>query len=312
MSYCEKKRFVRLFIAFCSFICSGILLVGAEIQCYQCTSTFLDTNGKPIAGKENPNCPVDGTVKSDATYSEFCGEKCLMRTSLRNAGVVIRSCSAQIPLPQPLPENGCYSHQGDIHCLCNTNYCNGQAMNELLRNRTLKDLKSLARAASEEFEKNNKGNAGDKKDGPHQCYICQSSYQGKMNENCPGDHHINAGPTIYRSNCSGPCYVKTDVRYSGIVFRGCSDIVYSFPKPTPKDGCYKYYVDVWCICRGHLCNTKPLGKAQNKELDYMVGIKSKGSRHLMMMSFVLMTAGAAILSTESTSIDGEWRTKSCV
>lgn len=31
---------------------------------------------------------------------------------------------------------------------------------ELLRNRTLKDLKSLARAASEEYEKNNKGNAG--------------------------------------------------------------------------------------------------------------------------------------------------------
>lgn len=301
----RKRQIVYSIFTSYLFACLGVSLVRADINCYMCTSTFLDTSGQPIEGKKNVNCPAEGTVNPKATYSESCKGKCLIRTHSSSNDVVIRSCSDLIPLPQPLPESGCFSHRKNVHCLCNTSYCNGEAMNNFLKNRTLQDLKSLARAASEEFEKNNKENPDLNKDAPHQCYICQSSFAGTINENCPGNDHINAGPTIYRSNCSGPCYVKTDVRYRGIVFRGCSDSVYAFPVPTPKDGCYKYYLEVWCICRGRLCNTKPLGIAQNKELDYLVVTKNKSSRHLTTLSFIIMTAGATILSTEPTSIDEE-------
>ncbi|XP_041368093.1 uncharacterized protein LOC121382629 [Gigantopelta aegis] len=96
-----------------------------------------------------------------------------------------------------------------------------------------------------------------------QCFICQSKFKNQIQKHCPGDGVIDKNSIIvYKDNCTGHCFTRTDDLDSELVYRGCTDLLWrpSLPDPLPEDGCYTYYEEIWCICKTELCNGQPLGK----------------------------------------------------
>ncbi|GAB1597338.1 hypothetical protein Ahia01_000010200 [Argonauta hians] len=218
------------------------------LRCYDCPSKLPD-------GRNNTNCPVDGESSPTNAINE-CKGKCIYRSNVRFPGVYYRSCSDIHSLPEYLPNSGCYVYGDDTFCFCSRDLCNGASF-EFIYNKTYEELPIKVKTPEE------------RGDAPKQCYVCLSK-DIKENPNCPGYGNLKSLASIYKANCTGVCLTRTLVHPPGVVARSCSDNYYNFPKILPKEGCYRYYSEIICFCKDHLCNFKPLGKPHpTNEIDYL-------------------------------------------
>ncbi|XP_014779735.2 uncharacterized protein LOC106875930 [Octopus bimaculoides] len=259
-----------LYVVIFTIICFTAVKEMGAVTCYECSTNFLESNRKA-----NKNCPINGYVRNIAVNN--CDGKCIYRTNAQYPGIYFRSCSKIHSLPKDLPDSGCYSYGDDVYCFCNKDNCNGAPIGDKL-NQTVEELPFPDKSKdSENFTK--------------QCFSCQSMLgNGQKNENCPGDGKLKTLATIYRENCTeGVCLTRTIVQQKGVVARGCSKHIYKFPKLLPEEGCYKYYMDVICFCRKHLCNRMALGKPKNKELDYLELEKLKNASAVHKLPVTLFT-----------------------
>ncbi|ESO83819.1 hypothetical protein LOTGIDRAFT_169054 [Lottia gigantea] len=97
--------------------------------------------------------------------------------------------------------------------------------------------------------------------GDKQCYVCRSYAEGEFYPHCPKDGDVNPQIT-WKENCTGHCFTRTDDLDDKLVYRGCSDSQWGLPDPLPPDGCYTYYLEVWCICNKNLCNGIAIGEGE--------------------------------------------------
>ncbi|XP_029632964.1 uncharacterized protein LOC115208781 [Octopus sinensis] len=239
----------ELYVVIFTIICFTVVKEMGATLCYECSTKFLTNK------KDNKNCPINDYVKNIAVNK--CNGICIYRTNTEHPETYFRSCSTLHSLPKDIPDSGCYSYGDNVFCFCNKDNCNGAPIGDKL-NQTVEELPFPDKS-------NENGNF------TKQCFSCQSVLgNGQKNENCPADGKLKKLGSIYRENCTGVCLTRTIVQHDGVVARGCSKHIYKFPKLLPEEGCYKYYMDVICFCRKHLCNRMAMGTPKTKkELDYL-------------------------------------------
>ncbi|XP_064615914.1 uncharacterized protein LOC135480090 [Liolophura sinensis] len=100
----------------------------------------------------------------------------------------------------------------------------------------------------------------------YHCHTCNSGDPKEPNVNCLGNSSVNY-PTTWKANCTEKCFIRTNILYPGTTYRGCTELFPQLPKPLAEDGCYRYYLDTWCLCSTELCNGDAMGEPSDKELD---------------------------------------------
>ncbi|KAK6195934.1 hypothetical protein SNE40_001258 [Patella caerulea] len=133
-----------------------------------------------------------------------------------------------------------------------------------------------------------------------ECYVCRSHAEGQYYPHCPMEGNVNPQIT-WKENCTGHCFTRTDDLDKELVYRGCVDSQWGLPDPLPPDGCYTYYLEVWCVCGTNLCNGVALGKPKGVEFDAHIPKKKKettdgSSSHFVGIVFVSILSLAAILT----------------
>ncbi|KAK6195931.1 hypothetical protein SNE40_001256 [Patella caerulea] len=197
-------------------------------ECYTC--------GQTVDGEYYSYCPSNTTVNETAAGKQSCDGYCLTRTESSQPDMVYRGCLDSIKgLPYPLPPTGCYPYRNETWCICNGNLCNENALG-----------------------KPNDVTLDDHVKGIQQCHVCRNYAEGQYYPHCPLNSKVIPEST-WKENCTGACFTRTDDIDERLVYRGCIDSQYGLPKPLPPDGCYTYYLEVWCICHGNLCNGDGIG-----------------------------------------------------
>ncbi|XP_012941689.1 uncharacterized protein LOC101854738 [Aplysia californica] len=212
------------------------------LQCYQCIN--YDTEGTYYA-----QCPLNTAVVTHLAYHDNCTDKCFTRTAKDNPLFVARGCTdSQYGMPDPMPADGCYTYRGETWCVCSKPYCNQAPIGISSGVR----LDAHLAIVDPDFKED---------DGVFKCYSCVAvDLEGNYYSQCPKNDRVQ---NAYLAPCNGSCITRSYDYDDRQVGRGCSDNVGTIPKPLPPDGCYKWYLDIWCVCSTSRCNGGALGEPKS-------------------------------------------------
>ncbi|KAK0065584.1 hypothetical protein Bpfe_005017 [Biomphalaria pfeifferi] len=237
----------------------------AKNQCFQCYN--YDDKGNYFSF-----CPKNGTAKFGMAAFSACDGPCFYRSDATNKDLIVRGCTSILgTLPSPLPPDGCYNWNGAIFCLCRMPICNAAP------------LPDKSNGLSLDYMVNQITDTQDT-DGILRCYQCLTyDTEGKFYPQCPKDAQVNV-QTTFLDNCTGMCFTRSFSANSTKVARGCTFSQYGLPYPLPKDGCYDWEGDTYCVCNRSRCNGLPLGKSSGVEMDAHVDlmisdVEEDGTKH---------------------------------
>ncbi|GFS09545.1 hypothetical protein ElyMa_004785100 [Elysia marginata] len=219
--------------------------------CFDCTNL--------LRGKRYSFCPKDAQVDMARAKPLACNGTCFSRGSSEDDTVMVRGCSGTAGnLPLPLPEDGCYDHDGTTVCLCSKPLCN---IGPLGKSSGVSLTAHLTDEASS-------GQYPDDVPGVLYCHQCSNyDLDDKFYPQCPRDSLV-LPQMVYSGNCSGACFTRTRNGDAKRVYRGCTDTQYGLPYPLPPDGCYNWNNDVYCLCSKSRCNRQPMGVTSGQEMDF--------------------------------------------
>ncbi|XP_059148055.1 uncharacterized protein LOC131935584 [Physella acuta] len=215
--------------------------------CFDCTNYASD--------KYYDFCPKNGPAQIKMAFYGACDGPCYYRGDAKNDSVIVRGCTSTLgTLPSPLPQDGCYDWNGAIFCVCWTPLCNMVGLPDKSSGVSL-DAHLYGQTVTAE-----PGSV-------LTCFQCLNyNDKGEYYPQCPLDGRVNV-QTVYSGNCTGACFIRNFKDDPKKVARGCTSSQYGLPYPLPKDGCYDYDGNVWCICTTPGCNGGPVGRSSGIEFD---------------------------------------------
>ncbi|CAL1536396.1 unnamed protein product [Lymnaea stagnalis] len=253
--FCMASGFVHVFNAMSVRVCCIVAILsiakfatGAyNNQCFQCTNYG--------GGQSYTKCARNESADIRWAYYGPCDGPCFYRGDANNNDLIVRGCAASLgTVPSQLPPDGCYVWNGAIFCVCWTPLCNMAKLPDKSSGVSLDaHLSDVVEPIPE--------------DGVLRCFQCLNyNDKGDYFPQCPKDARVNA-QTVFSGNCTGACFTRSFKDNTTRVARGCTDSQYGLPYPLPKDGCYDWDGDVWCLCTTPKCNGIALGMSSGQELD---------------------------------------------